>query len=93
MSIITNYYNVFNATYLKLLSLCAKNLPIIFVAKTLNPPAPPIPKIVFTHSYKIALPVFFAPSVLVATYAKVSFKSSDPAPSCPNFDINFKIDA
>jgi len=50
-----------------LLSLLAKNLPSIFTARTLSELSALISMMVSTVSYKIALPTFFAESVLVAT--------------------------
>jgi hypothetical protein len=54
-------------TYLILLSRFAKKRPRMLMASTRRPPMASIDMIVFTHSYKIALPAFLLPSVFVAT--------------------------
>ncbi len=54
-------------TYLILLSRFAKKRPRMLMASTRRPPIASIDMIVFTHSYKIALPAFLLPSVFVAT--------------------------
>ncbi len=42
------------------------------MAKVRRPPTLSTPMMVWTHSYKMALPALRAPSVLVATCAKMS---------------------
>mmetsp|Transcript_14919 Transcript_14919/g.36602 ORF Transcript_14919/g.36602 Transcript_14919/m.36602 type:complete len:306 (+) Transcript_14919:2877-3794(+) len=73
----THLDNVFNATYRMLLSRLSRNRPNIFTARTRNPSSLSMPMIVWTHSYRMALPAFFDESVLVATCANTSFISSD----------------
>lgn len=62
-----------------LLSLLPKNLPRMLIAITRSPDSASISKMVKTASYRIELPTFFAPSVLVATCA---FKSISQQMAC-----------
>ena len=61
------------ASYLILLSLLLKNFPRMLIAMTRRPPSASISRTVKTVSYKIELPTFLVESVLVATWARMSF--------------------
>mmetsp|Transcript_63485 Transcript_63485/g.194158 ORF Transcript_63485/g.194158 Transcript_63485/m.194158 type:complete len:229 (+) Transcript_63485:535-1221(+) len=84
-SIVTTRCNVESATYRMLLSRLKRKRPRMLIASTLKPLSASMDMIVKTHSYNMALPVFFAPSVFVATCARMSFISSlastEPVPS------------
>ena len=54
----------------------APHLPRMLMANTLRPPMDSTPMMVSTHSYKMAFPAFRAPSVLVATCARMSLIAS-----------------
>ena len=59
-------------------------LPRMLMASTLRPPMDCTPMMVCTHSYRMAFPAFRAPSVFVATCARMSLMASlaaaSPAP-------------
>mmetsp|Transcript_39471 Transcript_39471/g.130653 ORF Transcript_39471/g.130653 Transcript_39471/m.130653 type:complete len:276 (-) Transcript_39471:331-1158(-) len=69
--------SVLSATYRMLLSRLMRKRPRMLTARTRRPDSTSIAIMVRTHSYRIALPAFFADSVFVATCARMSFIWSD----------------